>query len=117
MSSDSIKEAEENIAKLQNALEDAQRMLEKAERAQEAAQRAHEAAEQHAAMLRTVSLIAIGGHRLRQCLQASVGDAADGVARWCNAGRYSGAYSVCSTSHLGASTMQRMTDRELDGAR
>jgi hypothetical protein len=60
MSTGSIQEAQENVAKLQSALDDAQRMLQAAERAQEAAQRAHEAAEHHAAMLRTVSLIAIG---------------------------------------------------------
>jgi len=59
MDSGSIKEAQENIAKMQSALEDAQRMLEAAERAQEAAQRAHEAAEQHASMLRTVTLLAV----------------------------------------------------------
>jgi len=60
MTSGSIQEAQENVAKLQSALDDAQRMLQAAERAQEAAQRAHEAAEQHAAMLRTVSFVAIG---------------------------------------------------------
>jgi predicted nucleic acid-binding Zn-ribbon protein len=60
MSTGSIHEAQENVAKLQSALDDAQRMLEAAERAQEAAQRAHEAAEQHAAKLRTVFFIAIG---------------------------------------------------------
>jgi hypothetical protein len=60
MSSGSIQEAQENVAKLQSALDDAQRMLQAAERAQEAAQRAHEAAERHAATLRTVSLLAIG---------------------------------------------------------
>ena len=60
MSSSSIQEAQENVAKLQSALDDAQRMLDAAQRAQEAAQRAHEAAEQHAAMLRTVSIVAIG---------------------------------------------------------
>ena len=60
MDSDSIQDAQENIAKLQRALDDAQQMLEAAERAQQAAQRAHEAAEAHAAMLRTVSFIAIG---------------------------------------------------------
>jgi hypothetical protein len=60
MSSDSIQDAQENIAKLQGALDDAQRMLQAAERAQEAAQRAHEKAERHAATLRTASLIAIG---------------------------------------------------------
>jgi ElaB/YqjD/DUF883 family membrane-anchored ribosome-binding protein len=59
MNSDSIQDAQENIAKLQSALDDAQRMLQAAERAQEAAQRAHEAAEAHAAKLRTVSLVAI----------------------------------------------------------
>jgi phage gp16-like protein len=57
---DSIKEAEANIAKMQSALADAQRMLAAAERAQEAAQRAHETAERHAAMLRTVAFVAIG---------------------------------------------------------
>jgi ElaB/YqjD/DUF883 family membrane-anchored ribosome-binding protein len=60
MSSGSIQEAQENVAKLQSALDDAQRMLQAAERAQEAAQRAHEAAERHAAMLRTASVVAIG---------------------------------------------------------
>jgi len=60
MTSGSIEEAQENIAKLQSALDDAQRMLQAAERAQVAAQRAHEAAEQHAAMLRTASMIAMG---------------------------------------------------------
>jgi hypothetical protein len=60
MSSGSIQEVEDNVAKLQSALDDAQRMLQAAERAQEAAKRAHEAAERHAAMLRTVSIIATG---------------------------------------------------------
>jgi predicted nucleic acid-binding Zn-ribbon protein len=60
MTSGSIHEAQEDIAKLQSALDDAQRMLQAAERAQEAAQSAHQAAEQHAAMLRTASLIAVG---------------------------------------------------------
>jgi DNA-binding transcriptional LysR family regulator len=60
MDSDSIQDAQVNIAKLQSALDDAQQMLQAAERAQEAAQRAHEAAEGHAKVLRTVSLIAIG---------------------------------------------------------
>jgi hypothetical protein len=60
MDTDSIQEAQENIAKLQGALDDAQQMLQAAERAQEAAQRAHEAAEGHARALRTVSFIAIG---------------------------------------------------------
>jgi hypothetical protein len=60
MDTESIQDAQENIAKLQSALDDAQQMLQTAERAQEAAQRAHEAAEGHAAMLRTVSFIAIG---------------------------------------------------------
>jgi hypothetical protein len=59
MDADSIQDAEENIAKLQSALDDAQQMLQAAERAQEAAQRAHETAEAHAAMLRTVSIVAI----------------------------------------------------------
>jgi hypothetical protein len=59
MNSDSIQDAQENIAKLQSALDDAQQMLQAAERAQEAAQRAHEAAEAHAATLRTVSFVAI----------------------------------------------------------
>jgi predicted nucleic acid-binding Zn-ribbon protein len=59
MDNDSIQEAQENIAKLQSALDDAQQMLQAAERAQEAAQRAHEAAEAHAAELRTVCLVAI----------------------------------------------------------
>ena len=60
MNSDSIQDAQENIAKLQSALDEAQQMLQAAERAQEAAQRAHDAAEAHAATLRTVSLVAIG---------------------------------------------------------
>jgi hypothetical protein len=60
MTSGSIHEAQENITKLQSALDDAQRMLQAAERAQAAAQRAHEAAEQHAATLRTASFIAVG---------------------------------------------------------
>ena len=60
MNSESIQDAQENIAKLQTALDDAQQMLEAAERAQQAAQRAHQNAEQHAETLRTVSLIAIG---------------------------------------------------------
>jgi hypothetical protein len=60
MDSDSIQDAQENIAKLQSTLDDAQQMLQAAERAQEAAQRAHEAAVGHAARLRTVSFIAIG---------------------------------------------------------
>jgi CHASE3 domain sensor protein len=60
MDNDSIQDAEANIAKLQNALDDAQQMLQSMERAQAAAQRAHEAAESHAAMLRTVSVLAIG---------------------------------------------------------
>jgi hypothetical protein len=60
MDTDSIQDAQENIAKLQSALDDAQQMLQTAERAQQAAQRAHEAAEGHAATLRTVSFIAIG---------------------------------------------------------
>ena len=60
MDSDSIQNAEANIAQLQSALDDAQQMLLAAQRAQEAAQRAHESAEAHAATLRTVSLIAIG---------------------------------------------------------
>ena len=60
MDTDSIKEAEANIAKMQSTLADAQRMLAAAERAQEAAQRAHETAERHAAMLRTVALVATG---------------------------------------------------------
>ena len=59
MDSQSIKEAEANIAKMQAALADAQRMLEAAERAQEAAQQARETADRHAAMLRTVSIVAI----------------------------------------------------------
>ena len=59
MDSDSIKDAQENIAKMQSALDEAQRVLEAAGRAQEAAERAHQAAEQHAAMLRTVSFIAV----------------------------------------------------------
>jgi len=60
MDNESIHDAEENIAKLQAALDDAQQMLQAAARAQESAQRAHEAAEEHAALLRTVSFIAIG---------------------------------------------------------
>ena len=60
MNSDSIQETEENIAKLQSALSEAQELLQAAERAQEAAARAHEAAGEHAVMLRTVSMIAIG---------------------------------------------------------
>jgi hypothetical protein len=60
MSSESIQDAEQNIAKIQSALDDAQQMLQAAERAQEAAQRAHESAESHAVMLRTVSMIAGG---------------------------------------------------------
>jgi hypothetical protein len=59
MTSGSIHEAQENVAKLQSALDDAQRTLQAAERAQAAAQRAHEAAEQHAATLRTASFIAV----------------------------------------------------------
>jgi hypothetical protein len=59
VNSDSIHEAEENIAKLQTALDDAQQMLQAAERAHEAAQHAHEAAEGHAATLRTASILAI----------------------------------------------------------
>jgi CHASE3 domain sensor protein len=58
--SDSIRETEENVAKLQSALDDAQQVLQAAERAQEAAQRAHEAAEQHVATLRMVLVLAIG---------------------------------------------------------
>jgi hypothetical protein len=57
---DSIKEAEANVAKMQDALAEAQRVLQAAERAQEAAQRAHDVAQSHAAMLRTVSIVAIG---------------------------------------------------------
>jgi hypothetical protein len=60
MDSDSIHDAREDIAKLQTALDDAQQMLQAAERAQQAAQRAHEPVETHAAMLRTVSIVAIG---------------------------------------------------------
>jgi hypothetical protein len=60
MDTDSIQDAQENIARLQSALDDAQQMLQAAERAQQAAQRAHEAAEKHAATLRLVSIIAIG---------------------------------------------------------
>jgi len=60
MSIDSIRDAEQNVAKIQNALDDAQRVLQAAERAQEAAQRAHERAERHAAMLRTASMVAVG---------------------------------------------------------
>jgi hypothetical protein len=60
MKTDSIQDAQENIAKLQRALDDAQLVLQAAERAQDAAQRAHETAEKHPAMLRTVSVIAIG---------------------------------------------------------
>ena len=59
MNTDSIQDAQANIAKLQSALDDAQQMLQAAERAQEAAQHAHEAAEAHAATLRTVSIVAI----------------------------------------------------------
>jgi hypothetical protein len=59
MDSDSIHDAEANIAKLQSALDDAQQMLQAAERAQEAAQRAHETAQAHAAKLRTISIIAV----------------------------------------------------------
>ena len=60
MKTDSIQDAQANIAKLQSALDDAQQILLAAERAEEAAQRAHEAVEKHPAMLRTVSVIAIG---------------------------------------------------------
>jgi hypothetical protein len=60
MDTDAIHTAQENITKIQNALDDAQRVLEAAERAQEAAQRAHERAEQHAVVLRTAALIAGG---------------------------------------------------------
>jgi flagellar biosynthesis chaperone FliJ len=60
MDSDSIQDAQDNIATLQSALDDAQKMLQAAERAQEAAQRAHEAAERHAKTLRAVSFFAIG---------------------------------------------------------
>ena len=60
MDIDSIKEAEANIAKMQDALAHAQRMLAAAERAQEAAQQAHEGAERLAGVLRAVSIVAIG---------------------------------------------------------
>jgi hypothetical protein len=60
MDSESIQDAQANIASLQSALDDAQQMLQAAERAQEAAQRAHEAADAHAVLLRTVSIVAIG---------------------------------------------------------
>lgn len=60
MDSESIQDAQANIAGLQSALDDAQQVLQAVERAQEAAQRAHEAAESHAVMLRTVSFVAIG---------------------------------------------------------
>ena len=60
MKTDSIQDARENIAKLQSALDDDRQILLAAERAEEAAQRAHEAVEKHPAMLRTVSVIAIG---------------------------------------------------------
>ena len=55
-----IHDAQENIAKLQGALDDAQQMLAAAERAQEAAEQTHEAAKAHAAMFRKISLIALG---------------------------------------------------------
>jgi hypothetical protein len=58
--SDSIKQAEANIARMQSALADAQRVLEVAERAQEAAERAHEKAERLATLVRAVSVFAIG---------------------------------------------------------
>jgi len=60
MNAESIREAEQNVAQLQAALDDAQRMLQAAERAQDAAQRAHERAEQHAHQLRMASFIASG---------------------------------------------------------
>jgi hypothetical protein len=60
MQTDSIHEAQENVAKMQDALDNAQRLLAAAERAQEAAEQAHERAEQHAVLLRTVSFVAIG---------------------------------------------------------
>jgi hypothetical protein len=59
MDSDSIHDAEVNVAKLQSALDDAQQMLQAAERAQEAAQRAHEAAAAHVAKLRNLAVIAV----------------------------------------------------------
>ena len=60
MNSDSIHDAQANIAKLQAALDDAQQMLAAAERAQEAAEQAHETAKAHAAMFRKISMIALG---------------------------------------------------------
>jgi hypothetical protein len=56
---DTIKDAEANVAKMQEALADAQRMLEAAERAEEAAQRAHERFEHQASVLRAVSIVAM----------------------------------------------------------
>jgi hypothetical protein len=60
VNSDSIQDAQEDISKIQGALEEAQEVLQAAHRVREATERAHEAAEQHAEMLRTVSMIAIG---------------------------------------------------------
>jgi DNA-binding transcriptional LysR family regulator len=57
--SDSIKDAQANIAQMQDALANAQRVLEAAERAQEAADQARANAERHIATLRTVSIAAI----------------------------------------------------------
>jgi hypothetical protein len=57
--SESIRDAQANIAQMQDALADAQKVLDAAERAQEAAERARAGAERHAAMLRTVAMVAI----------------------------------------------------------
>ena len=60
MNSDSIQDAQQDISKIQSALEETQKVLQAAHELREATERAHEAAEQHAEMLRTVSIIAIG---------------------------------------------------------
>ena len=60
MNSDSIQDAQQDISKIQSALEEAQKVLQAAHQVREATERAHEAAQQHAEMLRTVSMIAIG---------------------------------------------------------
>ena len=59
MTNNTIQDAQENVAKLQDALGEAQRVLAAAERAQDAARAAHERAEQHLTELRLALITAI----------------------------------------------------------
>jgi hypothetical protein len=60
MASASIGVAEQNIARLQGALDDAQWVLQHAEQAQDVAQRAHRWSGRHRVLLRTTIFIGVG---------------------------------------------------------